>query len=62
MTELNREAWESLVQEDIDWLEQQPLDKVRLEYRHIIDCMKWLKANKPTQRMKVDMITVGVWG
>lgn len=47
MTELNREAWRGMVQEDIDWLEGQAVDKNSLEYRHILDCMRWLKDNKP---------------
>ena len=47
MTELNQEAWERIIGEDIVWLEQQSVSKDSLEYKHILDCMKWLKNNKP---------------
>ena len=52
MGELNPAGWQKMMDEDIDWLEKQSLDKTSLEYRHILDCMKWLKDNKPSGKSR----------
>jgi hypothetical protein len=45
-TILNKQAWEKLIDEDIDWLNKQ--DRT-LEREHIQDCLLWLRINKPTR-------------
>jgi hypothetical protein len=47
MTEMNQAAWEKTIQEDMDWLIKNTPDQFNLEYRHIVDCLKWLKDHKP---------------
>ena len=43
-TELNQQAWEQLIDEDIAWVEQQPRT---LERDHITQCLEWLREHKP---------------
>lgn len=40
---LNKQAWEKLIDEDIDWLMRQPHS---LERWHIRDCLLWLRKHK----------------
>jgi len=49
MSEMNQRAWEKTIDENLEWLSQhcghRALD---LEYRHIVDCLNWLREHKPT--------------
>jgi hypothetical protein len=62
MTEMNQRAWEITVDEDLEWLSQQSGWRYSdLEYRHIIDCLKWLRTHKPTdQLVSVDQVKPSV--
>ena len=40
---LSKQAWEKLIDEDIEWLMKQPRT---LERWHIHECLLWLKKNK----------------
>ena len=43
-TVLNKESYEKLIDEDIEWLKVNTA--MTLEQRHIINCLEWLKLNK----------------
>ena len=44
---LNKEAYQQLINEDLEWLLEQPRT---LERDHIESCMKWLLVNRPEEK------------
>lgn len=48
MSEMNQVTWEQTINEDLAWLVRQcGSSMVSLEYRHIVDCLTWLRSHKP---------------
>ena len=43
--ELNRAAWEKLLDDDIEWLKANAPNE--LERQHILQCLEWLRDHKP---------------
>lgn len=52
--DVNQKAWEKMIDEDMKWLQDSATPDIMgsLERKHILECLRWLRENKPTPKKK----------